>query len=224
MLAEKLLGTVGNATSPTYIEDVFSTYLYTGTGATQSITNNIDLSTKGGMTWIKSRSAATNNCLFDTACGATKYMNSNATTASTTDANGLTAFGTTGFTLGSGNTTGDQVNTNAATFASWTFRKQPKFFDVVTYTGNLSSAGTATVGHGLGVAPSMVITKARNTTSDFIVWHSSLASASYILYLQSTSAATDSYAAKSGSMIKIASCGIISLISTTRSIRATMAA
>jgi hypothetical protein len=140
---------------PQYIEDVFSTYLYTGTGASQTITNNIDLSTKGGMTWIKSRSAAYNNSLFDTARGATKAIRSNLTTAQVTDGNSLTAFNTTGFTLGSGNTTGTQVNTSAATFASWTFRKQPKFFDIVTYSGNGTAARQ--ISHSLGSVPGCII-------------------------------------------------------------------
>jgi len=61
------------ATAVNYIEDVFSTYLYTGnstSGGTQTITNNIDLSTNGGLVWIKGRSAAANNILTDTTRGA----------------------------------------------------------------------------------------------------------------------------------------------------------
>ena len=60
-----------------YIEQVFSTYLYTGTGASQSINNGINLSTYGGLVWIKSRSGAYNNNLYDTAQGATKLLHSN---------------------------------------------------------------------------------------------------------------------------------------------------
>ena len=55
MLSEKLLGAVGNASNPVYIEDVFSTYLYTGNGSIQSINNGIDESGKGALTWIKWR-------------------------------------------------------------------------------------------------------------------------------------------------------------------------
>ena len=144
-----------------YIEDVFSTWLYTGTGATQTITNGIDLSTKGGLVWIKSRNAGTNNNLFNTVQGATKSLHSNTTDITVTDANSLTAFNTTGFTLGSGNTTGNQVNTSAATYASWTFRDQPKFFDVVTYTGD----GTTdrAISHSLGSAPGFFVIKKTST-------------------------------------------------------------
>ena len=58
--------------APNYIEDVFSTWLYTGNGSTQTITNGIDLSTKGGLVWMKGRSGATAHALYDTARGATK--------------------------------------------------------------------------------------------------------------------------------------------------------
>jgi hypothetical protein len=173
------------AVVPTYIEDVFNTWLYTGTGATQTITNGIDLSTKGGLIWIKSRSAATNNNLFDTTQGTTKLLHSNTTAATVTDANSLTAFNTTGFTLGTGNTTGNQVNTSAATYASWTFRKQPKFFDVVTYTGTGSAT---TISHLLGSVPGCIIVKRTDTTSNWQVYHNGLTSAAYSIQLNLTSA------------------------------------
>jgi hypothetical protein len=152
----------GVAVAANYIEDVFSTYLYTGTGAAQTITNNINLSGSGGLVWIKSRSAATNNNLFDTAQGTTKLLHSNTNDATVTDANSLTAFGTTGFTLGTGNTSGNEVNTSSATYVSWTFRKQQKFFDIVTYTGN----GTArTIAHNLGSVPGCIIVKSTSATA-----------------------------------------------------------
>ena len=168
MLAEKLLEAAGNSTQSTYIEDVFSTYLYTGNGADRSITNNIDLSTKGGMVWIKSRSNATAPDLFDTARGAGHILQSNNTAADTytTDTQKtLTSFNTDGFSLGtdSGNW---GANFNNYTFASWTFRKQPKFFDVVTWTGN---GGSQPISHSLGSLPGCVIYKATSTTSDWFV-------------------------------------------------------
>ena len=152
-----------------YIEDVFSTYLYTGTGANLTITNNIDLSTKGGLTWIKGRSGATGHRLTDTARGVTKSLESNSTAAEVTESTGLTAFGTTGFTIGAD----ADYNTSAATYASWTFREQAKFFDVVTYTGN----GTAgrTVAHNLGSVPGCIIVKCTSLGGDnWSVYHRSL--------------------------------------------------
>jgi len=158
----------GAAVVPAYIEEVFSTYLYTGTGAAQTITNNIDLSTKGGMVWIKSRSSATNNNLFDTAQGATKSLHSNNTYAVTTDSNSLTAFNTTGFTIGTGGTYENEVNISSSTYVSWTFRKQPKFFDVVTWTGN--GVGSQTISHNLGSVPECIL--AKRATSAGGAWYS----------------------------------------------------
>ena len=95
MLSHKLVDAAGNTSNPVYIENIFSTYLYKGTGASQSITNNINLSTNGGMVWIKDRSNAYNNNLFDTVQGTTKLLHSNTTDATVTDSNSLTAFNST---------------------------------------------------------------------------------------------------------------------------------
>jgi hypothetical protein len=188
--------TSGNATSDAYgssaaagtnfIEDMFSTYLYTGTGATRTIINGIDLSTKGGLVWLKSTSAGFNHNLFDTAQGATKLLHSNTSNFTRTDADSLTAFGTTGFTLGSGDTGGSEVNSSGIGFVSWTFRKQPKFFDVVTYTG---TGAIRTVAHNLGSVPGCIIVKSTTYGTggyDWSVYHSGLPSAAYALSLNST--------------------------------------
>lgn len=164
-----------------YIEDVFSTWLYTGNGSTQTITNGIDLAGQGGMTWIKSRSAATDHKLIDTVRGATKALISDTPAIQTTDANGLTTFNSTGFSIG----TDSVYNTNAATYASWTFRKQPKFFDVVTYTGTGSAR---TIAHSLGVAPGMVIVKRTDTTGNWQVYSNGLTSAAYSIQLNLSAA------------------------------------
>ena len=179
-----LMSTSGASTPATYVDDIFSTYLYTGTGAAQSIVNNIDL-TKGGLTWIKSRSAATNNNLFDTVQGATKLTHSNTTAATVTDANSLTAFSSTGFTLGTGSTSGNEVNVSGATYASWTFRKQPKFFDIVQYTGTGSAQA---INHSLGSVPGMIIVKRTNAAGNWQVYHNSLTSAAYSIQLNLTAA------------------------------------
>ena len=168
-----------------YIEEVFSTYLYTGTGAALTITNNIDLSTKGGLTWIKGRSGATDHKLTDTARGVTKALVSNSTAAQTTDTTGLTAFGTTGFTLGA-NT---DYNTSAATYVSWTFREQSKFFDVVTYTG---TGVNRTVAHNLGSVPGCIIVKDyASAGNNWKVYHRSLGGTKFINLSATTAAGTD---------------------------------
>lgn len=168
-----------------YVEDVFSTYLYNGTGASQTITNGINLAGKGGLVWMKSRSAATSHTLYDTARGATFEFQSDVILGQATQTAGLTAFGTTGFTIG--NYSG--LNTNAATYASWTFRKAPKFFDIVSYTGD--GAATRDIAHNLGCVPGMIIIMCQETGFGHLVYHKSLGVNSYLL-LSGAGAATTS--------------------------------
>jgi hypothetical protein len=162
MLANKLLGAAAAAV-PQYVEDVFSTYLYTGTGTDQTITNGIDLSGKGGLVWTKCRSAGQNNSLVDTVRGGSSVIFSNTTDAAVTSAARL-SFGSSGYDVLS--TSGTGWNTNAATYASWTFRKQSKFFDVVTYTGTGSSQ---TISHNLGSLPGFIIIKETSAAEDWYV-------------------------------------------------------
>ena len=166
-----------------YIEDVFSTYLYTGTGATQTITNGIDLSGKGGLTWIKGRSGATDHALYDTVRGATFDLVSNSTAAQTTQSTGLTAFSSTGFSIGAL----AKLNTSAATYCSWTFREQAKFFDIVTYTGN---GANRTIAHNLGSVPGTIIIKRTDTTAAWAVYHRSLANTEYLVLNTTAAKAT----------------------------------
>lgn len=166
--------------STTYIEQVFSTYLYTGSGGAQTITNNIDLAGDGGMVWIKGRSGATGHRLTDTTRGATKSLASETTAAEATESTGLTAFAATGFTIGAD----ADYNTSAATYVSWTFQEQAKFFDVVTYTGTGSNT---TIAHNLDSVPGCIIVKRTDTTADWAVYHRSLANTQYLV-LNSTAA------------------------------------
>jgi hypothetical protein len=178
MLANKALSAAPSAV-PVYIEDVFSTYLYSGTSATQTITNSIDLSTKGGMVWLKNRGSTSDNGIYDTTRGANNVIYANLTNAQSTLANSLTAFGTTGFTLGTDST----YNFSADTLVSRTFREQPKFFDVVTYTGNGSAR---TISHNLGSTPGCIIIKCTNANGSYwIVYHRSLGNTK-ALYLNTT--------------------------------------
>ena len=169
-----------------YIEDMFSTYLYTGNGTSQTITNNIDLSGKGGLVWFKNRSSTNNHALYDTARGVTKRLSTSqtgGTGAQVTDVTSLTAFNSNGFSVAADNS----QNENTFTFASWTFRKQPKFFDVVTYTGN-GTNGRA-ISHALGSVPGCIMVKSTSNTSDWIVYHRSLSSpTTKALYLNGTNA------------------------------------
>jgi hypothetical protein len=169
-----------------YIENVFSTYLYTGTGSTQTITNGINLSGNGGLTWCKARSNPYDNYLFDTARGANNYLISDYTGAQNafgTYSNLLTSFNSTGFSLGADSL--GSINVNNVTYASWTFRKQAKFFDVVTYTG---TGANRTISHNLGSTPGCILVKRTDTTSNWQVYHSGLTSAAYSIQLNLTNA------------------------------------
>ena len=166
-----------------YIEDVFSTYLYTGTGANLTINNGIDLAGKGGLTWFKSRSGAYNNALLDTERGTNKALFSNSTAANSTFSY-LTSFNSNGVTFPGSYS----VNNNSgATYALWTFRKQPKFFDVVTYTG---TGANRTVSHSLGSVPGCIVVKRTDTTGDWQVYHRSLANTEYMVLNTTAAKAT----------------------------------
>lgn len=162
-----------------YVEDVFSTWLYTGTGAAQTITNGIDLAGKGGLVWTKSRSNAIQHNLIDTVRGGDNGLSSSTTAASTTGWG--TTFSSTGFAAGAGT-----YNTiNNYTYASWTFREAPKFFDVVTWTG---TGANRTIAHNLGVAPGCIIVKQTSGTSNWRVYHRGMTSAAYTMQLNQTNA------------------------------------
>jgi hypothetical protein len=163
------------------VEDVFSTWLYTGTGSTQTITNGIDLSGEGGLVWIKGRSGTTNHVLQDTARGANNWLITNQTAAQDNSAFNF-AFNSNGF---SQNNNFGITNLSAETYASWTFRKAEKFFDVVTYTG---TGSPRTVAHNLGSVPGVIIVKAYDYTTSWIVHHRSLGAAQ-VLELDGTNAA-----------------------------------
>jgi len=168
-----------------YIEDVFSTYVYAGSNSSQTITNNIDLSTYGGLVWTKARTTTYSHFLTDTIRGGNKQLSSNNTNSSDTSSPAeISSFNTNGYTL-AGSTV---ENISGQNFVGWTFRKQPKFFDVVTYSGN-SVAGRA-ISHNLGSAPGCVIIKVLNTSGEsWIVWHRSGTQDNYTgAYLDSTSA------------------------------------
>ena len=155
--------------APTSIEDVFSTYLYEGNGSTQTITNGIDLDGEGGLLWLKARSTTGEHALFDTARGTGTLLNTDSTNLARSET-GLASFNSDGFSFANAGST-VAINFNGRTFASWAFRKAPKFFDVVTYTGT-GSAGL-TVSHNLGSVPGAIFVKSTTNSANWYVYHRS---------------------------------------------------
>jgi hypothetical protein len=174
---------------------------YTGTGSSLGVTG---VGFQPDLVWIKSRSATTDHGLYDAVRGVQNQLESNTTTAETVEATGLTAFGSDGFTVGAL----AQLNTSSATYVGWNWKASNATavtntagtitstvsanttagFSIVTYTGNGS---TGTIGHGLNFAPDMVIVKGRNTINlDWVVYHKSLTSAAYALFLNATNIQT----------------------------------
>ena len=155
-------------TLPNYIEDVFSTYLYTGNGSTQTITNGIDLSGNGGVTWLKVRNLSGEEpTLFSTST--TYGIGTNSTGFNTRLNSSFWSTTSSGFNLLSSNPV---ENENLKTYASWTFRKQNKFFDIATYTGDgsfirllpwPSNITDSTIG--------AILIKRTDSSGNWIYWH-----------------------------------------------------
>ena len=182
-------------TAANYIEEVFQTWLYTGNGSTQTITNGIDVTGKGGLIWFKERAAqGFDHALVDTARGNLSSTEgySLASNQAAAQSSVRAVPTSSGFSLSSGSGAGP-VNFNGSTYASWTFRKQPKFFDVVTYTGN--GVSSREVSHSLGSIPGCIIIKRTNVSTNWIVWHRGDGTTNYnALSLNDTSASTASVA------------------------------
>jgi len=164
---QQLMLGAGGAKKKTYMDDVFSTYLYKGTNGANTLTTGLDMSGEGGLTWIKGRSSTTDHTLFDTVRGVNKKLRTDSTEAESTLSAGQT-FTSTGFTL---NNTFTDINDHNVTYSSWSFRKAPGFFDVVTWTGN--SDTNQTISHSLSSIPGMIIAKRTDssTTGDWVVYH-----------------------------------------------------
>jgi len=173
------------------VEDLFSTYLYDGNGdgsaATnvQTINNGIDLSGEGGMVWIKGRSHTTDHIINDTVRGAGNTLQPNLSDANQTGYYDISQFNSNGFGLDAGG----NVNANGYDYASWTFRKAPKFFDVVTYTGDGTSGRS--ISHNLGCDVGFIAIKILNSSDNWECFHRGVTfNSGNVLWLNSTNAVT----------------------------------
>ena len=154
---------VSGSASKMYVDDLFSVQLRTGNGGTQSIATGF----QPDLVWTKSRSAATGHRLVDSVRGAGNSLESNSTLQQQSEATGITAFTSTGYSVGADS----DYNTNSATHVDWVCKKAPKFFDVVTWVGN--GTGDREIPHTLGVAPGMIALKNTSSSSNWFVYHRS---------------------------------------------------
>jgi len=153
------------------VDEVFSTFLYdgTGTGSNLTVTNNIDLSTEGGLVWVKNRDATAAHALFDTVRGQNILESQSSGAQDAFSAYGGSAsasYNTNGF--GINGTGASNLNQSGVDYVSWTFRKAPKFMDIVTYTG---TGSTQNISHNLGVVPAMMMVKSLGSNSRWNVYH-----------------------------------------------------
>ena len=186
--------------------DYFNTSTWT---ATTSAISNLDFSPD--WVWIKSTDSANGHILFDTIRGANERLTSAGTDAESTRTDELMSFDSNGYTLGSSGNTNDTSPFNAS-YVGWSWRASDSSassntdgsitssvsanttagFSIVSYTGN-GSAG-ATVGHGLGSAPAVMLFKIRNTADNWRVYHQGIdttAPEDYHVQLNSTGARID---------------------------------
>jgi len=187
--------TIG-ATASTQANKYFDATLYTGTGSALTVTNAGSF--QPDLVWVKNRSAGDSSGLYDAIRGVNQRLISNSTGAEDTSS-GVSAFNSNGFSLG----TAANYNTNGNSFVGWQWKgangsvsntagsitstvsaNTSAGFSVVTYTGNGGSS--ATVGHGLGVAPKMIIVKSRSNAIKWGVYHTSIGNTK-MAYLNETS-------------------------------------
>ena len=170
--------------------DYFNTVLYTGNGATNAITG---VNFQPDLIWIKDRDTAGNSHIWtDSVRGNTKNIYSNLTNAEGTKTDRVTSFDTDGFTLGADASQG--ANDNGSSQVAWNWLANgagvantdgsisstvsvntTSGFSIVKYVGT-GSGSNSTVGHGLGVTPSIIIVKSLDSVADWVVWNKDLPS------------------------------------------------
>lgn len=190
-----------NLSEPTISEGrtAMEPILYTGNSSTQIISG---MAFSPDLVWLKQRNAVNPNYLFDTIRGATTFLRTDSTAIEGAAPQGLTAFNSDGFTLGTG------INSSGSTYVSWSWdagsttvsnsngsitsqvRANPSTgCSIVAYTG---TGTTATVGHGLGAAPGLIIIKARNSAQNWAVYHAGLGATQLIKLNNNVGAVTSS--------------------------------
>ncbi len=194
--------TIG-ATTATQAGKYFNPVLYTGNGASQSITG---VGFQPDMTWIKARSTTYDHQLTDSVRGVGIIIHPNLTNAEFA-LNTVTSFNSDGFTVNGSVYSGS--NASGQTYVGWSWKANgagssntsgsitstvsantTSGFSIATYTGNGTTGTQVTVGHGLGVAPKMIFIKDRSNSNNWVVYTTILGSNKY-LYLNVTDGANN---------------------------------
>jgi len=181
----------------------FNTVLYTGNGSTNAITGvGFDLSTDGGLVWIKNRTSSYSHGLYDTVrgTGTTKSLSSNVTEQEGfySSYHNLVSFDSDGFTLGSTSLT-NGLNASGQSIAAWNWKaggtaalnedgtidsqvsaNVDAGFSIVSYTG---TGNADTVGHGLNSTPELIITKQRSSSNPWPVNSGTLFTSGNLMFL-----------------------------------------
>jgi len=189
--------------------EFFSTTLYTGDGsADQSMTG---AGFKPDFLWIKRRNASERHVLtnaqMDVSSGAYTWLDSSDNSAQFSGGTGVASFDSDGFTIKTSDST---WNTNSSTYVFWSWKANggtgttnndgnrtttvqantTAGTSIVTYLSN-GSASSQTLGHGLGAAPDLILSKRKGATANWLVYHKSLGAGSFI-YLNSNVAQSSS--------------------------------
>ena len=182
--------------------DYFNTKLYTGTGATHNVTG---VGFQPDWVWINNRTGTYATTIFDAVRGATKFLEPAGTAQEQTFADTLTSFDSDGFTLGADSSSFCNRGSSPNSYVAWNWlasnttasntdgsitstvsASTTSGFSIVSYTGN-GTAG-ATIGHGLGAVPKMIIIKRRSAIDNWTVYHSDLGGGNNSMFLESTDA------------------------------------
>ena len=177
--------TIGATATVPDVATMFSNTLFTGNGGTLPVVTGLNMSGKGGVTFIKS-TGGYGMVIFDTVRGFGNYLTFANYAQNYAGNLGWSAgtFNTNGFTTVSG--TNPSINANTLDFDSWSFRKASKFFDIIGYTGN--GVAGRTINHALGTSPGMVFVKKYSNTGDWQIWHSAFPTK---VYASGTAEASD---------------------------------
>ena len=178
--------------------DYFFTKLWTGNDTAQTITG---IPFAPDFVWIKNRSTAESHTLVNTVVGANNFLKSNATSANNTNSEFLKSFTSDGYTLGNA----DEVNNGSNNIVGWNWKANgagasntdgstdtiktsastASGVSISTYTGTGSAA---TIGHGMGVAPTAIWIKKTSATEQWFCWNQGLTAAGGFIKLDTDGA------------------------------------